>query len=90
MEQMLMVKNRDGGTPLHGSVFLGHVETTKLLLNKGADRNIRKHDGVLPIDTAYVDWGLTEFVLGLLQMKADQKEVEAGRKEVIKLLSNQK
>ncbi len=82
-------QNRDGGTPLHGSVFLGHVETTKLLLNKGAERNIRKHDGVLPIDTAYVDWGLTEFVLGLLQMNADQKRVEEGRKEVIKLLSNQ-
>lgn len=82
-------KNRDGGTPLHGSVFLGHFETTKLLLNKGADRNIRKHDGVLPIETAYVDWGLTQFVLGLLQMKADRKEVEVGRKEVIKLLSNQ-
>lgn len=81
--------NRDGGTPLHGSVFLGRVETTKLLLNMGADSDRRKSDGALPIDGAYVDWGLTQFVLGLLQMQADQKEVEAGRKEVIKLLSNQ-
>ena len=82
-------KNRDGGTPLHGSIFLGHVETTKLLLENGADSSLRKSDGALPIDGAYIDWGLTEFVLGLLQMKADRKEVEAGRKEVIKLLSNQ-
>ncbi len=82
-------QNRDGGTPLHGSVFLGHVETTKLLLEKGADSNLRKSDGALPIDGAYIDWGWTEFVLGFLQMKADKKKVEAGRKEVIKLLSNQ-
>ena len=81
--------NRDGGTPIHGSVFLGHVETTKLLLKKGADKNIRKHDGLLPLDAAYVDWGLTQFVVGLLEMKVEQKKVEAGRKEVIKLLSNQ-
>lgn len=81
--------NRDGGTPLHGSVFLGHVETTKLLLNKGADRNIRKHDGLLPIDAANVDWGLTQFVVDLLEMKVEQKKVEAGRKEVIKLLSEE-
>ena len=81
--------NRDGGTPLHGSVFLGRVETTKLLLKHGADTNIRKFDGLLPIDAAYIDWGLTQFVLDLIQMKVDQKKVETGRTQVIKLLSNE-
>ncbi len=80
-------RHRDGGTALHAAAFLGHVETVKLLLENGADINIKKNDGMTPMDTARVDWGLTEFVIGLLQMKVDEKKVKAGRVEVIKLLS---
>ena len=80
-------RHRDGGTALHAAAFLGHVETVKLLLENGADINIKKNDGMTPMDTARVDWGLTEFVLGLLQMKVDEKKVKEGRVEVIKLLS---
>ena len=83
-------RHRDGSTALHGAAFLGRVETVKLLLEKGADINIRKDDGMTPIDVAQIDWSLTEFVVGLLQMKVDEKKVKAGRVEVIKLLSNQK
>ncbi len=83
-------RHRDGSTALHSAAFLGHVETVKLLLEKGADINIRKDDGMRPIDVAKIDWGLTEFVVALLQMKVDEKKVKAGRVEVIKLLSNQK
>lgn len=83
-------KHRDGSTALHGAAFLGRVETVKLLLEKGADINIRKNDGMTPMDVAQIDWGLTEFVVGLLQMKVDETEVKEGRVEVIKLLSNQK
>ena len=80
-------RHRDGGTALHAAAFLGHVETVKLLLENGTDINIKKNDGMTPMDAARVDWGLTEFVLGLLQMKVDEKKVKAGRVEVIKLLS---
>ena len=83
-------RHRDSSTSLHGASFLGHIETVKLLLEKGADINIRKNDGMTPMDVAQIDWGLTEFVVGLLQMKVDEKKVKAGRVEVIKLLSNQK
>ena len=83
-------RHRDGSTALHGAAFLGRVETVKLLLEKGADINIRKNDGMTPMDVAQIDWGLTEFVVGLLQMEVDEKKVKAGRVEVIKLLSNQK
>ena len=30
-------KNKDGGTPLRGAAFLGHVEVVKPLLTAGAD-----------------------------------------------------
>ena len=92
LEKGANIKNRhrDGSTALHGAAFLGRVETVKLLLEKGADINIPKNDGMTPIDVAQIDWGLTEFVVGLLQMKVDEKKVKAGRVEVIKLLSNQK
>ncbi len=83
-------RHRDGSTALHSAAFLGHIETVKLLLEKGADINVRKNDGMTPIDVAQIDWGLTEFVVGLLQMKVDERKVKAGRVEVIKLLSNQK
>lgn len=92
LEKGANIKNRhrDGSTALHGAAFLGRVETVKLLLEKGADINIRKNDGMTAMDVAKIDWGLTEFVVGLLQMKVDEKKVKAGRVEVIKLLSNQK
>lgn len=83
-------RHRDSSTSLHSAAFLGRVETVKLLLEKGADINIQKNDGMTPIDVAQIDWGLTEFVVGLLQMKVDERKVKAGRVEVIKLLSNQK
>ena len=83
-------RHRDGSTALHGAAFLGRAETVKLLLDKGADINIRKDDGMTPMDVAQIDWGLTEFVVGLLQMKVDEQKVKKGRAEVIKLLSNQK
>jgi ankyrin repeat protein/spore coat protein CotH len=92
LEKGANIKNRhrDGSTALHGAAFLGRVETVKLLLEKGADINIRKNDGMTPMDVAQIDWGMTEFVVGLLQMKVDEQKVKAGRVEVIKLLSNQK
>lgn len=83
-------RHRDGSTALHSAAFLGRIETVKLLLEKGADINARSNDGSLPINTAQLDWGLTQLVLGILQMKVDEAEVKAGRVEVIKLLSNQK
>ena len=83
-------RHRDGSTALHSAAFLGHVETVKLLLEKGADINARSNDGSLPTNSAQLNWGVTNFVVGLLQMKVDEAKVKAGRVEVIKLLSNQK
>ena len=83
-------RSRDGGTALHAAAFLGHPETVKLLLENGADTSIKDNEGAIPLDTAKVDWQLTQFVAGLLQIKVDEAEVKAGRAEVIKLLTGRK
>lgn len=80
-------QNRDGATPLHSAAFLGRTETVKLLLEKGADTTLRSNDGTIPTDVARLNWQLTQFVVGLLQMEVDEAEVKAGRTEVIKLIS---
>ena len=80
-------RNRDGTTPLHSAAFLGRIETVKLLLENGADTTLRSNDGTIPTDVAGLDWQLTQFVVGLLQMEVDETEVKAGRTEVIKLIS---
>ena len=83
-------RHRDGSTALHGAAFLGHIDTVKLLIEKGANVNIRKHDGMTPLNAAQIDWGLTELVLGFLQMQVDEQKVKAGRVKVVELLSTQK
>ncbi len=80
-------RSRDGSTPLNSAAFLGRIETVKLLLEKGADTTLRSNDGTTPTDVARLDWQLTQFVVGLLQMEVDETEVKAGRTEVIKLIS---
>ncbi len=83
-------RGQDGGTALHAAAFFGHTETAKFLLEKGADTNIRSNDGATPLDTTKVDWELTQFVAGMLQMKVNEAEVKAGRAEVMKLLAGEK
>ena len=80
-------RNRDGASPLHAAAFLGYPEMAKLLIEKGADINAQNHEGSTPIATAQVDWQLTQFVTGLLQLKVDEAEVKAGREKVLKLLT---
>ncbi len=80
-------KNSDGGTALHSAAFLGRVETTKALLKRGADVHARSSDGGTPIEAATLDWGITQFILGMLKIEVDREEVEAGRAEVVALLS---
>lgn len=82
-------KHRDGSSALHSAAFLGDVETVKLLLEKGANINARSNDGSLPINAAQLDWGLTELVVGILQLKIDEAKVKAGRVKVVELLSSQ-
>ena len=80
-------KSRDGSTALHTSAFLGRVETVKLLLEKGADVNLRNNTGSTAIEGAKLNWLVTQGILGMLQIEADEAEVKAGRVEVVKLIT---
>lgn len=82
-------RSQDGGTPLHASAFLGRVDTVKILLKHGADTNARNRDGATPLDAAKLDWGITQFLIGMLKIEVDEAEVKAGRAKVVKLLTEQ-
>ena len=38
----------DKYTPLHDAVDAGHVEIVKLLIERGADKNVRDITGIIP------------------------------------------
>ena len=80
-------RSKDGGTALHAAAFLGRAETVKLLLDKGADTTIQHNMGGEAIEGAKMNWLLTNVILRTLRIKVDKAEVQAGRKEVIKLIS---
>ncbi|MDE0553860.1 MAG: ankyrin repeat domain-containing protein, partial [Candidatus Poribacteria bacterium] len=83
-------RSNDGGTALHAAAFFGNAETVKLLLEKGADTTLKNNDGTTPLDATRVDWQLTQFIAGILQIEVDEVEVKVGRAEVAKLLIGQK
>ena len=81
-------KNNDGGTSLHAAAFLGRVEIVKLLVQHEADINAKNNDGETPMDSLKADWGTTEFIARLLQIKLDRETVETGRNQVADLLKS--
>jgi ankyrin repeat protein len=81
-------KSRDGGSPLHGAIFMGHAAIVEVLLNKGADVNAKNGRGELPQLGASADAGTTRFITGMLQLKYDLDEVEKGRLKCLDLLKN--
>ena len=82
------LRSKDGGTALHAAAFLGRAETVKLLLEHGADTTIRHNMGGTAIDGAKLNWLLTKGILSTMKIKVDAAEVKAGRKEVVKLISD--
>ena len=80
-------QSNDGGTALHAAAFLGRAETVKLLLEHGADTSIRHKMGGKAIDGAKLPWLLTKGILRGLKIEVDKEEVQTGRAEVKKLIS---
>jgi len=71
---------------LHGAAFLGLDELAALLIQNGADINARNNDGATVMNTLMLDWGTTEFIAGMIQLKLDREEVETGRAKMVELL----
>lgn len=79
-------RGRDGGRALHAAAFLGRSEVARLLIDAGADVNARNGDGATVRDTLEADWGITQFIAGLLRIELDREEVYAGREKIASLL----
>ena len=75
-------RTKDGGTPLHAAAFLGRVEVAKLLLEHGADTEAKNDNGDTPRAALAVDWELTHYLAGLLQIEIDARQVEEGRGQI--------
>ena len=79
-------KGGDGGTALHVAAFLGRSKVAKLLIEYGADIEARNDHGATAMDSLKVDWGTTQFIVQLLQIRVDRQVVEQGRAKVAELL----
>ena len=75
-------RTKDGGTPLHAAAFLGQVEVAKLLLQHGADLEAKNNNGDTPRAALEVDWEVTRYLAGLLQIELDAQQVEDGRVQI--------
>ena len=75
-------RTKNGGTPLHAAAFLGRVEVAKLLLQYGADPEAKNNNGDTPRAALEVDWELTQYLAGLLQIELDARQVGDGRVQI--------
>ncbi|MEZ5384204.1 MAG: acyltransferase family protein [Prosthecobacter sp.] len=78
--------NRDGGTALHGAAFLGRAEIAEKLLKAGAESAVINKRGDTALDATLADWGTTQFIAGLIQVKVERQSVLEGRKKIRQLL----
>lgn len=86
----LDARNRDGARPLHAAAFLGHAAVVQLLIESGADVEASDAKGATPADATQADWGIVQFITGILQLpKPDQKQVVKGQQLCRRLLSGE-
>jgi ankyrin repeat protein len=68
--------DRENSTPLHAAAEFGHLETTKTLIERGADMNIINIRGHTPLTVAAYN-GKLEIVLYLTKLCAGLNNREA-------------
>ncbi|MDE2838932.1 MAG: acyltransferase family protein [Chloroflexota bacterium] len=79
--------NGDGSTALHSAAFMGRAEVVRLMLERGADPHARHPNGALPLHSSLADPGTTAYYVGLLGLSYEQAALDAGRAEVVQLLT---
>ena len=78
----------DDNTPLHTACFFGAADSAALLLDAGADLGARNKGGETPIDSMRHGRGAVDFIANLLGVTADYEKVEAGRREIARLIES--
>ncbi len=79
-------RSRDGNTALHAAAFLGRTGLVELLIQKGADIHAVNSAGEQPLGSAVADWGLVQYITGLLGITVEKPQVEQGRREIVRWL----
>ncbi len=75
-------RNRDMNTALHAAAFLGRPEIFKSLIEAGADPQAKNFEGKTPLDSLYVDMGATKWVMGLMKIEREEKDILDGRQRI--------
>jgi peptidoglycan/LPS O-acetylase OafA/YrhL len=76
----------DGGTALHTAMFLGRSEIASLLLDAGADLEIKNIRGETPTTSLAVNEQITMMITGFLQLEDTFETIQSGREEIRTLL----
>ncbi len=79
--------NGDGSTAMHSAAFMGRAEVVRLLLERGGDPHARHPNGALPLHSSLADPATTAYYVGLLGLSYEQAALDAGRKEVVEILT---
>ncbi|HEY5824547.1 MAG TPA: ankyrin repeat domain-containing protein, partial [Cyclobacteriaceae bacterium] len=81
--------NNDGSTALHTAAFFCRPEIVKLLLDKGADKNIKNNFGATPYESVVAPFSemkdaydMMGKVLGPMGLKLDYAYIEKTRPEI--------
>ncbi len=72
----------DGHSALHGAAFMGYPDIVRLLLKRGADVNAASNNGETPLHNGRLDFGVVQYISGILGLKVDQAAWAEGRKSV--------
>ena len=77
----------NGGNALSAAAFLGQAGIAKLLIDAGIDTAARDFEGNSAVDVAQTPWDMTEYIAAMLQLDVERETVEAGRAEIIAMIS---
>lgn len=78
--------NFDGGTAMHAAAFMGNAWAAGLLLERGADAELRDENGASPGDILALDWPTTEYVAQTIGLELNQQTVESARALIADML----
>ncbi|MCH8217903.1 MAG: acyltransferase family protein [Planctomycetes bacterium] len=80
------VRTEDGSTSLGHAAFMGNADIVALLIENGAELNSVNSYQATPLDSLKADWGVVQWIAGMLNLQVDRRSVEEGRKVAAKLL----